>query len=59
LGKQLKSILALFLGAMILIAAGFAGAAELREITVEREDGRYYLRSETYFEVERESLFAC
>ena len=57
MGKQLKSILALFLGASILSAAGLAGAAELREMTVEREGGRYILRSETYFEAERESLF--
>ena len=57
MGKQLKSILALFLGASILGAAGLAGAAELREMTVEREGDRYILRSETYFEAERESLF--
>ena len=57
MGKQLKSVLALFFGAMILTAASLAGAAELREITVEREEDRYVLRSETYFEAERESLF--
>ena len=57
MGKQLKSVLVLFLGASILSAAGLAGAAELREMTVEREGDRYILRSETYFEAERESLF--
>lgn len=34
-----------------------SGAAELREVVVEKNDDRYKLRSETWFDVDRESLF--
>jgi hypothetical protein len=39
-----------------IFGAGTALAAELEDVTVELEDGRYTLRSETWFEAERESL---
>jgi hypothetical protein len=40
-----------------IFGAGTALAAELEDVTVELEDGRYTLRSETWFEAERESLY--
>lgn len=40
------------------LSGGVAGAAELRDILVEVEDGHYSLRSETFFDVERESLYS-
>jgi hypothetical protein len=40
-----------------IFGAGPALAAELEDVTVELEDGRYTLRSETWFEAERESLY--
>jgi hypothetical protein len=41
----------------MLGVTSLASAAELRDVTVELEEGRYFLRSETYFEAQRESLF--
>lgn len=38
-------------------AALDARAAELRDVVVEREDGRYYLRSETIFESNRDTIY--
>ncbi len=42
--------------AFLLSAAG-AESAELQEVSVKLEEGRYILRSETFFAVERESLY--
>lgn len=40
-----------------LTAAGAAGAAEIREVTVEHRDGRYYMHSETWFDAPRLGVF--
>jgi uncharacterized protein YndB with AHSA1/START domain len=56
-GKVTKTGLTALLGATLLLTAGVATPAELQDVSVELEDGRYTLRSETYFDVSRESLF--
>lgn len=40
-----------------LLFAGPSIGADLREVVVEKENDRYKLRSETYFDADRESLF--
>ena len=40
-----------------LAAAGAAAAAEIREVTVEHRDGRYYMYSETWFDAPRRGVF--
>lgn len=42
---------------LIVVLPLFAQTADLREVTVEREDDRYRLRSETWFAVGREELY--
>lgn len=49
--------IAVLAGLACLLAVAASPAAELQDVTVELEDGRYTLRSETYFAAERESLF--
>ena len=44
--------------AVLLLASAVAGAADLRSIDVKREDGRYLLTSETYFEASQAQLYA-
>lgn len=41
-----------------LLLCGAAGAAELREIVVDREDGRYSLVSEVWFDTDVAALYA-
>lgn len=45
------------LGVLLLSVSALAPAAEFRDIIVEREDGLYSMRSEVYFDVEREYLY--
>lgn len=40
-----------------LTAAGATAAAEIREVTVEHRDGRYYMYSETWFDAPRLGVF--
>lgn len=40
-----------------MLATPAVHAAELRDVVVELEDGRYSLRSETFFEVDRDALY--
>ena len=42
---------------LLLSVAALAPAAEFRDIMVEREDDLYSMRSEVYFDVEREHLY--
>ncbi|HEX7062750.1 MAG TPA: SRPBCC family protein [Woeseiaceae bacterium] len=42
---------------MLLLAAGGAAAADLREISVEYENDRYYLQSEVWFAAPREEIY--
>ena len=44
--------------AILLLASAIAGAADLRSIDVKREDDRYVLTSETYFEASQAQLYA-
>ena len=41
----------------LLLLSQVSGAAELREVTVERNDNRYSVVSQTYFDVSAESLY--
>ena len=45
------------LGVLLLAISAMVPAAEFRDIMVEREDGLYSMRSEVYFDVEREYLY--
>jgi len=45
------------LGVLLLSVSAMVPAAEFRDIMVEREDGLYSMRSEVYFDVEREYLY--
>lgn len=49
--------LRLVVPAILASAAGALGAADLREVTVEKEDGRYRLRSETWFDATPGALY--
>ena len=40
-----------------LAVAGAGAAAEIREVTVEHRDGRYYMHSETWFDAPRLGVF--
>ena len=44
---------ALVLGAALVSLAFSAGAAELRDVEVDLDDGRYHLTSQTWFDVEK------
>ena len=44
-------------GVLLLSISAMVPAAEFRDIMVEREDGLYSMRSEVYFDVEREYLY--
>ena len=58
MGTSWKKFSAFFAGLILLYCTAGASAAELQDVTVELEDGRYTLRSETHFDVDQESLFA-
>ena len=49
----LQGVVALLLTSMSLMAAG----ADLREVVVEKQDDRYKLRSETWFDADRDALY--
>ena len=49
---------ALVLGAALVSLAFSAGAAELRDVEVDLDDGRYHLTSQTWFDVEPDALYA-
>lgn len=51
--RLVSKILVAILGYAVLGAS----AAELRDVVVEREDGRYYMRSETIFESNQETIY--
>lgn len=42
----------------LMLAAALAGAADLREVSVDRVDGRYLLTSETVMEASQEEIYA-
>lgn len=55
--RNLKNGICCLLGVLLLSVSAWAPAAEFRDIMVEREDGLYSMRSEVYFDVEREYLY--
>jgi len=57
LHRNLKNGICCLLGVLLLSVSAWAPAAEFRDIMVEREDGLYSMRSEVYFDVEREYLY--
>lgn len=54
--KQKICLRSLF-GVLLLSISAIVQAADFRDIVVDREDGLYSMRSEVYFEVEREYLY--
>lgn len=48
----------LLIAVPVLVLAANAAPADLKEVTVDRVDGRYVLRSETLFAASREELYA-
>lgn len=57
MGTSWKNWTVFFTGMTLLFCAAGASAAELQDVTVELEEGRYTLRSETHFNVDQASLF--
>lgn len=57
MGTSWKYYAAFFAGMTLLICTAGASAAELQDVSVDVEDGRYTLRSETHFNVEQAALF--
>jgi hypothetical protein len=57
LDRNLKNSICCLLGVLLLSVSALAPAAEFRDIMVDREDSLYSMRSEVYFEVEREYLY--
>lgn len=55
--RNLKICIRSLFGVLLLSISTTVPAAEFRDIMVEREDGLYSMRSEVYFEVEREYLY--
>ena len=53
----MKRLLATCLLAAVLLPAAEPRAADLRSVSVEHEDGRYKLTSETFFDAEQSELF--
>lgn len=53
-----RKLLGTGFGATLLLLSFAVRSAELRDIAIDRVDERYTLRSETYFEVEQEALYA-
>ena len=48
----------MFAGIIVFLLAASASAAELRFIEVERENGRYFLKSITWFDADIESVYS-
>jgi hypothetical protein len=57
LDRNPKNSICCLLGVLLLSVSALASAAEFRDIMVDREDSLYSMRSEVYFDVEREYLY--